>query len=65
MTRLEIKKELSDMVINLKSMSDELEKVLNEMDDLSDEEFDKKISEIEDKYSKKGIEIFSTWDELF
>lgn len=56
----EIKKELSDMIISLKSMSDEFEKVLNEMDDLSDEEFDKKISEIEDKYSEKGIEIFPT-----
>lgn len=58
MTREEIKIELKRLVSNLKSMADEYEDLLNEMDNLSDAEFDAKVTHIEDIYSEYGIELF-------
>ena len=58
MTRKKMNEEISDMIISLKSMADEYEHLLNEMDNLTDEEFDNRSLIIQDKYSEKGIELF-------
>lgn len=59
MTREQSKIILKNLIENLKSMSDDYEELFNEMDNLTDEEFDAKASKIEEKYSKNGIELFN------
>ena len=56
-TREEMKVLLKQTIENLKSFANEFEELLNEMDGLSDEEFNKKSEEITDKYSE-FIELF-------
>lgn len=58
MTRTEIKIKMKLVINNLKSMAEEYEYLYNEMDELTDDEFDKKAEYIEDTYSKYGIELF-------
>lgn len=53
-----VKNELKRVISNLKSMSEELEKLYNEMDDLSEEEFDRKLKHILNIYDEYGIELY-------
>lgn len=51
--------EFEDLLIgDLKAFADKFEDLSDEMDGLTDEEFDERSSAIQDKYSKKGIELF-------
>lgn len=58
MTRDEMKIELKRLVSNLKSMTAEYEDLYNQMDNLTDAEFDKRSEHIQDIYSEYGIELF-------
>ena len=58
MTRAEMKRELKRLVSNLKSMAEEFEDLYNQMDDLTNEEFDERLKYIQDIYSEYGIELF-------
>lgn len=58
MNREECKIEIKRLISNLKSMAEEYEILYNEMDNLTDEEFDKRAEYIEDIYSEYGIELF-------
>lgn len=58
MTRAEIKIKMKITINNLKSMAEEYEYLYNEMDELTDDEFDKIADYIEDSYRKYGIELF-------
>lgn len=58
MSREDMKFEMNDLIKNLKSMAEEFEELLAEMDNLTDNEFDAKSEHIQDTYSKYGIELF-------
>lgn len=58
MKREEIKIELSKVIKDLKAYASDFEDLLNEMDGLSDEEFNKRSDEIQELYSESGIELF-------
>ena len=55
--RNKIKKDLFQLVKDLREYAFEMENLYYDMDDLTDEEFDKRSREIQDKYSKKHIEL--------
>ena len=57
-SREDVKFALNNLIKNLKSMAEEYENLLSEMDELTDDDFDARAEQIEDTYSKYGIELF-------
>lgn len=58
MNREKVKKEMRETIEHLRKFAEELQLLYKEMDRLTDEEFDKKSMEIEDRYAEMGIELF-------
>lgn len=51
------KNNLEKVISNLKTMAYELEELYNEMDELSENDFESKSEIIQDKYSEEGIKL--------
>lgn len=58
MKREKVKQEMKETIEHLRQFAEELQSLYEEMDRLTDEEFDKKSMKIEDRYAEMGIELF-------
>lgn len=56
--RKQVKKDLFQLIKDLREYTFEMENLYYDMDDLTDVEFDKRSDEIQDKYLKKHIEYY-------
>lgn len=56
--RKRVKKELFQLVKDLREYAFDMENLYYDMDDLSDDEFYKRCEEIQDKYLERHIELY-------